>query len=39
MTILTVIRGLLTKIVWEILAMLFKMEVTVNMVDADVIIF
>lgn len=31
--------GLLTKIVWEILAMVFRMETTVNMVDADVVIF
>lgn len=38
-TILTVIMGSSTKIVWEILAMVFRMAAIVNMADEDVVIF
>lgn len=39
MTILTVIMGLLTKTVCEILAMVFSMAAIVNMVEEDDVIF
>lgn len=39
MTILTVIMGLLTRIVCEILAIVFSIVVIVNIVDEDDVIF